>query len=136
MSATEQLRSNLWGVDIEHGVMNIKNGTITCFMIVEHHHDLDFIRKAALSLVVAGCNNFIFYGQQESIWHLETDMADIKVHPDSDEVDLTSSCKTLDDFIEEIGLDIDLSPLVPNYNYIIYDDEGIYREILRRLKIS
>ena len=74
MSASEQLSSNLCGLDIEHGVMNIKNGTITCFMIVEHPHDLDFIRKTALSLVVAGCNNFIFYGQQESIWHLETDL--------------------------------------------------------------
>ena len=31
MSASEQLSSNLWGLDIEHGVMNIKNGTITCF---------------------------------------------------------------------------------------------------------
>ena len=136
MSAPEQLSSNLWGLDIERGVMKIKNGTITCFMIVEHPHDLDFIRKTALSLVVAGCNNFIFYGQQESIWHLETDLADIKVHPNSERVALTSSCKTLDDFIEEIGLDIDLRPLVPNYNYLIYDDEGIYREILRRLKLS
>ena len=136
MSATEQLSSNLWGLDIERGVMNIKSGTITCFMIVEHTNDLDFIRKTVLSLIVAGCNNFIFYGQQEPIWHIETDLADIKVHPASNEVALTSSCKTLDDFIEEIELDINLRSLVPNYNYLIYDDEEIYREILRRLKIS
>ena len=61
MSTTEQLSSNLWGLDIERGVMNIKSGTITCFMIVEHTNDLDFIRKTVLSLIVAGCNSFILF---------------------------------------------------------------------------
>ena len=135
MSATEMLGSNFWGLDIEHGVMDLKNGTITCFMIVEHIHDIDFIRKQVLSLIVAGCKDFTFYGQQESIWHLETDLADIKVHPNSDEVALTSTCESLDDFIDEINLEINLRPIVPNYNYLIYDDEKIYREILRRLDL-
>ena len=101
MSATEMLGSNFGGLDIEHGVMNLKNGTITCFMIVEHIHDIDFIRKQVLSLIVAGCKDFTFYGQQESIWHLETDLADIKVHPNSDEVALTSTCKSMDDLFSE-----------------------------------
>ena len=136
MSATEMLGSNFWRLDIEHGVMDLKNGTITCFMIVEHIHDIDFIRKQVLSLIVAGCKDFTFYGQQESIWHLETDLADIKVHPNSDEVALTSTCKSMDDFIDEINLEINLRPIVPNYNYLIYDDEKIYREILRRLELS
>lgn len=136
MSATEMLGSNFWGLDIEHGVMDLKNGTITCFMIVEHIHDIDFIRKQVLSLIVAGCKDFTFYGQQESIWHLETDLADIKVHPNSDEAALTSTCKSMDDFIDEINLEINLRPIVPNYNYLIYDDEKIYREILRRLELS
>lgn len=136
MSATEMLSSNFWGLDIERGIMDLKNGTLTCFIIVEHIHDIDFIRKQVLSLIVAGCKNFIFFGQQESIWHLETDLADIKVHPNSDEVALTSTCESLDDFIDEINLEINLRPIVPNYNYLIYDDEKIYREILRRLKIS
>jgi hypothetical protein len=136
MSATEMLSSNFWGLDIECGIMDLKNGTITCFMIVEHIHDIDFIRKQVLSLIVAGCKNFIFYGRQESIWHLETDLADIKVHPDSDEVALTSTCESLDDFIDEINSEIYLRPIVPNYNYLFYDDEKIYREILRRLEIS
>ena len=136
MSATEMLGSNFWGLDIERGVMDLKNGTITCFMIVERIHDIDFIRKQVLSLIVAGCKDFTFYGQQESIWHLETDLADIKVHPNSDRVALTSTCKSIDDFIDEINLEINLRPIVPNYNYLIYDDEKIYREILRRLELS
>ena len=136
MSATEMSSSNFLGLDIERGVMDLKKGTITCFMIVEHIHDIDFIRKQVLSLIVAGCRNFTFYGQQESIWHLETDLADIKVHPNSNEVALTSTSKSLNDFIDEIKLEINLRPIVPNYNYLIYDDEKIYREILRQLKIS
>ena len=70
MSATEMLGFNFWGLDIKRGVMDLKNGTITCFMIVEHIHDIDFIRKQVLSLIVAGCKDFTFYGQQESICHL------------------------------------------------------------------
>ena len=137
MLPTESLALNFWGLDLCRGIMDLsKNHGAYCFLIVEHKHDLDFIRKQALSLIVAGCRNLSFYGKEQETWHFETDRADIQMYPDSETVALTSGFDNLDEFVHELKTIISARPIVPFSTFLIYDDREIYSEVLKRLRIA
>ena len=72
----------------------------------------------------------------EAIWHLQTDHADIQMNPEMEEVALTSSIDTFDDFVDELAELLSIRPFVPFYTYLIYDDRDIYAEVLKRLRIA
>ncbi|MBR3419626.1 MAG: hypothetical protein IKG82_13130 [Oscillospiraceae bacterium] len=137
MSATERLREHFWGLDLNRGNMELtKREDMYCYFIVEHTSDSEFAYKQALSLLVAGCRNFVFYGKAEAIWHLQTDLADIQMNPEMEEVALTSSVDSFDDFVDGLAELLSIRPFVPFHTYLIYDDREIYAEVLKRLKIA
>ncbi len=137
MLPTEALAPDFWGLDLCRGVMDLsKNHAAYCFLIAEHQHDIEFIRKQALSLIVARCRNLSFYGKERDTWHFEADRADIQVYPDMETVALTSGFDDLDDFMHELICAITVRPIVPYSTYLIYDDREIYAEVLKRLKIA
>lgn len=133
MLPTEVLALNFWCLDLCRGVMDLsKNHAAYCFLIAAHQHDIEFIRKQALSLIVAGCRNLSFYGKEQDTWHFEADRADIQVYPDMETVALTSGF----DVMHELICAITVRPIVPYSTYLIYDDREIYAEVLKRLKIA
>lgn len=133
MLPTEVLALNFWGLDLCRGVMDLsKKHAAYCFLIAEHQHDIEFIRKQALSLIVAGCRNLSFYGKERDTWHFEADRADIQVYPDMETVTLTSGF----DVMHELICAITVRPIVPYSTYLKYDDREIYAEVLKRLKIA
>lgn len=97
--------------------------------------DKDFIKKQALQLLVAGCENFNFYGSAESIWHFIVDEVDILLNPDStsEAVVLTSGWNSINDFVDALVREISVRAFVPHDIYLIYDDEKIFRDVLQRL---
>lgn len=58
------------------------------------------------------------------------------MNPEMEEVALTSSIDTFDDFVDELGELLSIRPFVPFYIYLIYDDRDIYAEVLKRLRIA
>ena len=135
MPLTEQLRSDFWGLELEQGKMELTQGReFYCFFIVEHPHDTEFIKKQALSLIVAGCKEFHFYGKEEPVWHSEIDNADILVNPAAEDVAMTSGYDELDDFVFQLTLPLTCRTFVPQSVYLIYDDRTMYDEVKRQLK--
>ncbi len=137
MPATERLREHFWGIDLNSGNIELtKREDMYCYFIVEHTTDPEYAYKQALSLLVAGCRNFVFFGKAEAIWHLQTDHADIQMNPEMEEVALTSSIDSFDDFVDELAELLSIRPFVPFYTYLIYDDRDIYAVVLKRLRIA
>ncbi len=132
----EKLRHNLYSADLRYGKIELKSTHgFSCFFIVEHTDSKEFIKDQALQLLLAGCRNFDFYGKMEPLWHIGFDEADILLFPDStsETVALTSSWETLDEFVETLQDELSVRPFVPHDFYLLYDDEGIYKEVLRLL---
>lgn len=132
----EKLRPNLYGAHLVYGKIDLNpTHRFSCFFIVQHTDDTEFIKKQAMQLLLAGCRNFDFFGKKEPLWHLGFDDVDIMLNPNStpENVALTSGWSTLDDFVEALDLVISVRPIVPHDTYLLYDDRAIYEEVLRRL---
>ena len=105
----EKLCSNLYGVHLKDGEIDtIPAPNSSCFFIVHHMNIKDCVKKHALHLLLSGCRDFYFFGNEEPLWHLVFDEVDIMINPDSttENVALTSGYSTLDDFIETLDLEI------------------------------
>lgn len=136
MPRYKKLRPNLYSADLFYGKIDLKPGHgFSCFFIVQHTDDKEFIKDQAIQLLLAGCRNFDFYGKMEPIWHLGFDDADILLNPNSTQetVALTSGWDTIDEFVEVLHNEISCRPFVPHDYYLIYDDEETYEDVLRRL---
>lgn len=132
----DKLRSNLYGAHLIYGEIDLNpTHIISCFFIVEHTDDKEFIKKQAMQLMIAGCRNFDFFGKKEPLWHLGFDDVDIMLSPNSTlmNVALTSGWSLLDDFVEALNLVISVRPIVPIDTYLFYDDRAIYEEVVRQL---
>ena len=133
----DRLGPCFFGADLEYGDMNLHQGhTATCFLIVEHTDDEQFIRKQALELLMA-CNGwFHIYGRQEPLWHRILDDTDVLLHPDPEKFAVTAGYDDMDDFVNELDLSIHVRTLVPNDTFLLYDDEVLYKDVLSRLGIN
>lgn len=106
-----------------------------CFFIVEHTNDKDFIHHEALHLLMSQCRNYEFYGACCREWELGFDEVDIMLHPgDDDDIALTSAWKDIDAFVDALDFALSLSAAVPFEVYLIYDDEGKYQTVLKKLE--
>ena len=132
----EKLRPNLYGAHLVFGKIDLNpTHRFSCFFIVQHTDDKEFIKKQAMQLLLAGCRNYDFFGEKEPLWHLGFDDVDIMLNPNStpENVALTSGWSTLDDFVDALDLAISVRPIVPHDTYLLYDDRAIYEEVLKRL---
>ena len=137
MQRYNKLRNNLYSADLFYGKIELKRTHgFSCFFIVEHTFDAEFIKNQAIQLLLAGCQDFHFYGKAESNWHFGVDEANIFLHSKSaSETDvLISGWSILEEFADALNDVLSLRPFVPHDFYLIYDDEEIYRNVLKRLE--
>lgn len=136
MQRYEMLRNNLYSTDLLYGKIELKpTHTFSCFFIVEHTFDVEFIKNQAIQLLLAGCQEFDFYGKAEPQWHSGVNEASILLHPVStpETVTLISRWSDLEEFVDILNERLFERPFVPHDFYLLYDDEGIYRNVLKML---
>lgn len=136
MQGYEKLRPNFYSADLVYGKIDLKlTHTFSCFFIVQHVDDKEFIKDQAIQLLLTGGRLFDFYGAKEAIWHLGFDEADILLYPDQqcEDVAMTSGWQTLEEFVEVLGQGLSERPIVPHDYYLFYDDSDTYNEALKLL---
>lgn len=109
---------------------------ITCFLIVEHTSKEALIRKQVLRLLLANCGWLYFYGRHEPLWHWIADETFVRLHPSSNDETCccTVDCPDIDDFVNELYLSVSAGSNVPHVTLLLYDDAGIYKDVLERLE--
>ena len=136
MDRFKRLSNNFYSLDLYTGKTNFKLGrNILCFFIVERLCSEEFIREQALQLLMTPCRNFDFYGAYSRQWDVGFDSVDIMLHPHDEDWDiaLTNSWDDFDSFIDALELAISCRDLVPCDIYLIYDDEKVYKNVLKAL---
>ena len=132
----EKIRPNLYGLDMLYGKIDLKpTHGFSCFFIVEHIEDNDFIKRQAMQFLLAGCRDFNLYGKTEYIWRVC--VADVNLllnqNAASETMTLISCWNTLEEFVDVLGAAIAVRSFIPHDYYIIYDDKDIYKEALKML---
>lgn len=132
----EKLRNCLYGAHHIYGKIDLNpRHTFSCFFIVQHTDDKEFIKEQAMQLLLAGCRNIDFFGEKESIWHLGFDDVNIilNLYSSPENVALISGWSTLDDFVDQLHRGISARSIIPHDTYLLYDDWALYEEVQRRL---
>ena len=132
----QKLRPNLYSADLITGKIDLRPGHgFSCFFIVEHTEDKEFIKDTAIQLLISRCRNFYFYGNKKSVWRLVFDDTNSLLFLDSspETTAHTSGWNTIEDFAGKLHGELFVRPLIPHDFYLIYDDEAIYREVLEML---
>lgn len=84
MERYKKLSNILYCLDLHTGKTNFNLGHhILCFFIVEHPCSEEFIKE--LQLLMTPCRSFDFYGAYSRQWDVGFDLADKKLHPDSED---------------------------------------------------
>ena len=136
MQRYEKLSPCLYGAEIFYGKIDLKiTHGFSCFFIVEHTTDKTYIKDQVMQLLLTGCRNFDFYGAAEPVWHLCVDEVNSILYPDPtpENVALTSGWNSIKDFVDALDEQLSSRPFVLHDFYLIYDDAGIYAEVLRML---
>lgn len=140
MRATEILYSTLYGVEMKYGKVDIPKGNMfNCFVIVEHTSDKDYIESQAMELLLAGCREFLFYGEHCEIWHEIFKCMYVRLCADSTMEKyeggiVTVSCKDIHELAERLFDTISCKTFIPCVNLLIYDDKLIYEQTCRDLE--
>ena len=140
MRATEIIYPNLYGMEMRYGKIDIPKGsTFNCFFITEHTSDEEYIEKQAKDLLLAGSWNFFFLGEHKEIWHEIFDITYVRLFlkelvDENEEGIATIGCDDIDEFVEAIFDTICVRTIVPCVNLLIYDDEVIYKQVLRQVE--
>lgn len=101
------------------------------YFIVTKTKDEKKIVHLAKDLLSKGCRDFHFCGLHEPLWHLEFDSVYVELFQDEDgeKVALTSGYETLEDFAEELFINM-YYWYANEDHYLIYDDEEEYKKLL------
>jgi len=140
MRATEIVYPNLYGTEMRYGKIDIPRGsTFNCFFITEHTSDEEYIEKQARDLLLAGSWNFFFLGEHKEIWHETFDMTYVRLFlkelvDKNEEGIATIGCDDIDEFAEFIFDTLCVRTIVPCVNLLVYDDEVIYKQVLRQVE--
>lgn len=138
MSNYKRLRNNLYSANLLYGKIDLKSGhTFSCFFIVQHTDDLEFLKEQILQLLLAGCQGFIFFGAKASAWRQTIAWKDrvLRSIPAAEPAVFTSEYAELDAFSAALFRDISIRSFIPHDVYLLYDDETIYEEVLKHLEI-
>lgn len=126
--------SKIESVDLRTGKLTLQSNARTiCYFLVNNTLDGEAIRKIAMSLILSGCREFHFYGQQEVLWHQIFDEVDIQINPNASDEDiaLTMGYVTLDELLDELLDGASVRGFVPQQFVLFYDDSVEY-EILKK----
>lgn len=131
----EKSHPSFHSVDLYIGNVTVPpTHTFSCFFIVEHIYNNDYIEKIAKKLLVSDCRHFEFWGAQGQHWENVFDTMDMLIHPkfDKDSIALTTAWQKVSDLVESLDLQMSLRSIVPHDVYVFYDDERLYEDVLRQ----
>ena len=138
MQRYEKLLRNLYGADLFYGKIDLKvNYSFSCYFIVQHTNEEEFIREQLLQLILTGCQKFIFYGGKADAWVLNLEEAASILRSDHLTVPYSASIiDTIEAFARELHREVSFRSLVPHDVYLLYDNERLYRKVLGTLDIN
>lgn len=137
MERYEKLSVGFFSCDLKYGKIELKLGhNCDLYFIVNNQVEKEFMKKQALQMILSQCKRFDFFGKYANEWHNAIDEADIAVYPNAseEEIALTVTHDTLEDFVEELIEDLSARRIVPCDIYLIYDDIDLYNNVLERIK--
>ena len=133
MQRYKKLRHNLFSADLHFGKIEIKpDHYCSCFFIVQHTDDREFIKDQAIQLLLAGCRNYDFYGEKRKIWETGLEGAYRIVLPENS-VENTirlNRWDIIEDFVAALNKSISMRPIVPCDHFLLYDDMKIYEAVV------
>lgn len=131
---SNQLADLFFGGNIQSGFPELLYAKqIKVFLIVDHIREPDQIRNIAVKLMSMDCIEFVFWGKQANTWHNETDIADIKLHPDENDWVLTNDWDEVDDFVDDIAIALSVREYSNTTIFLLYDDETLFLNVLSLL---
>ena len=133
MQRYKKLRPNLFSADLHYGKIDIKpDHYFSCFFIVQHTDDREFIKDQAIQLLLAGCRNYDFYGEKRKIWGTGLEEAYRIVLPENS-VENTirlNRWDTIEGFVAALNKSISMRPIVLCDHFLLYDDMNIYEAVV------
>ena len=136
MQRYEKLSPCFYGVEMFYGKIDLKlTRRFSCFFIVEHTNDKRYIKDQIIQLFLAGCRDFHFYGAYAPVWRHCWDEVVIMLYPDPtpETVGVAFGWDSIEDFVDELNMELSCRGIVPHEEYLIYDDAGIYAQVLGML---
>lgn len=128
---------NMYCINLLSSEIKLNPGNaFSCFLIVQHTKDPTIIQRIARQMLSAGCRNFVFYGKHEPLWHAGFDDMDTLLNPDAEaeDVALTSGSSTLEDFVDELSLELSWYHSEPYDILLLYDDNAVFERTLSMLQ--
>lgn len=138
MQRYEKLLPNLYGADLFYGKIDLKvNHSFSCYFIVQHTNEEEFIREQFLQLLLTGCQKFIFYGGKADTWVLNLEETASILRSDHLTVPYSASIiDTIEAFARKLHREVSFRSLVPHDVFLLYDNERLYRKVLGTLGIN
>ncbi len=134
MLGSKKLRPNLYSDDLIYGKIDLKpRHDFSCFFIVQHMDNKEFIKEQLLQLLLAGCQHYDFYGEMKQIWQLGFAEANTLLFSISAEHNCCDFRTTVEEFAEALIHAISVRSFVPHDYYLLYDDAGIYEKVIQIL---
>ena len=133
MQRYKKLRPNLFSADLHYGKIDIKpDHYFSCFFIVQHTDDREFIKEQMIQLLLSGCRWFDFYGDKGAVWEASLEEAHRIVLP-KNSVENTirlNRWDTIEGFVAALNKSISMRPIVPCDHFLLYDDMNIYEAVV------
>ena len=102
------------------------------FTFLTRQYSDQYIETVARHILNCGCQKCFFYGVDSSDWNMKFDLIDINLHPEAEDVCLTSILEDEEVFMDEIDLAITIVKR-PSDIIVLYDDEEKYNGMKTRL---
>ena len=130
-SSMKQIEKNFFAIDINTNYnMGVVQGEAVAYVICRHVTDKSVIKDLANKICDANIKDVCFFGEQEKLWHWLFDEVDIERQDlsNNDDVLLTSSVDTTDEFVEELCIN-------KNYcnTFLFFDDKKIFDEVVEKV---
>lgn len=137
MEMYKKLLLNLYSANLLNGKveLNLRHYSF-CYFVVQHTNDTEFIKDQSLQLLLSSCNSFEFVGAQATIWQQGFSETYSLLHPvpAQERTKRISAYNTIDEFTDSLFQSMSCRGLIPTDHYLIYDDKGLYEDVLRDLQ--
>lgn len=137
MKRHTKLRDNFYSMNLHYGKTNLRlDRTVAFFFIVQHPCSEEFIHEQVLQLLMSQCKDNNFYGDSSKQWAVGFQKTEDLLQPSDkrEKIAFNKFWDCIDDFVNELAFMLSLRPIVPFDVYLIYDDEEIYKTVLKRLE--
>lgn len=138
MTRCEKLSLTLTGADLFYGKIDLKlTHNSSCFFIVNHTAETEFIKKTAMDFILSGCKDFHFFGTYKNPWLHAFNTMNSFVFPASayETAARISVYDSIEAFSKVLHCRISARSFIPHDSFLIYHDEELYRSVLSLLGI-